>query len=151
MGINLNASHPREQLAWLAAELDAADAACISTFVIGHHPIFTGGEHGDRGMMVDMVRLVKPLLDAHKVDAFIAGHDHTLIHLQEEEAGMQYIVTGAGSRVRRTTKWTQQTVWFEDTQGFTIHSINATHVRHTFLGLGGATLHTLLRPLRRAN
>jgi len=146
---NLNASDPVGQVAWLAAQLDAADAECVATLVFGHHPVYSGGLHGDS---VDMLRLVKPLLDQHRVDAYIAGHDHTLIHLQETDTAdsVQYVVTGAGSRVRSETHSTPQTVWYRDTQGFTVHSVNATHVRHTFLGLGGATLHATTRPLRRA-
>ena len=51
---------PDEQLTWLEAELAASTARW--KIVVGHHPVFSGGEHGDND---EMIRKLKPLLDRY--------------------------------------------------------------------------------------
>ncbi|HLK57304.1 MAG TPA: metallophosphoesterase [Chthonomonadaceae bacterium] len=57
--------------AWIAADLDATDAAW--KFVIYHHPAFTAGiEHYSEQQM----RPLAPLLERHGVDVVLSGHVH---------------------------------------------------------------------------
>ena len=62
----------------------------------GHHTLRSGGSvHGDTP---EIVERVLPLLQRHRVAAYIAGHDHDLQHIRTD--GLDYLCCGAGSQVR---------------------------------------------------
>ena len=91
------------QLAWLDHELAGSTARW--KLVYGHHTIRSGGSgHGDTP---EMVEKVLPILQRHRVQAYICGHDHDLQYIIND--GLHYILTGAGSEVRpvRSTGGTQ--------------------------------------------
>ncbi len=131
------------QKAWMSRAISAASSSCVASVVVGHHPVFSAGEHGDSG---DLLGILKPLLDSQGVDLYLAGHDHTLVHLRDGD--VDYVISGGGSRVRENSDPTPQTVWFKDTGGFTVHSVNTTHLITTFVQYDGALLHQSLHPLR---
>jgi tartrate-resistant acid phosphatase type 5 len=89
---SLHKSNPtrEEQLRWLDRALAASQARW--KVVYGHHPIFSTGQEGDTP---EMVQDVLPLLERHRVDAYLAGHDHDLEYLRPE-GGLHFFVTGAG-------------------------------------------------------
>jgi acid phosphatase len=140
---NLRQTDPAAEVAWLDSRLAAAAAQCNAVMTVGHHPIYSGGDHGDSP---DLIAAFLPLLVKHGADAYISGHDHTLIHLAAN--GTQFVVTGAGSRVRDNTQWTPQTTWFGDVPGFTIHSVNSTHAAHTYVRYDGTLLYQAVAPLK---
>ena len=140
------AADPTAQLAWLEKTLGAAAASpsTAATIVVGHHPIYSGGEHGDSE---DLKVAFLPLFMRYGVDAYIAGHDHTLIHLAAN--GTQFVVSGAGSKIRDNTIWTNETRFFADVAGFTVHSVNASHACHSYMGPVGELLWYTVVPLRK--
>ena len=81
------------QYAWLDEALGASSAPW--KLVFGHHPIFSGGQHGDSE---DLVRNLLPILERHGVKAYVCGHDHDMQHI--ERAGLHFVATGCGSTVR---------------------------------------------------
>jgi tartrate-resistant acid phosphatase type 5 len=81
-----------EQLKWLEAELSKPTKAPFR-IVMGHHPIFSNGKHGDTPMLV---RDWEPLLRKHKVHAYLAGHDHDLQHLEYDGHPTSFVCSGAG-------------------------------------------------------
>ncbi|MGH7493836.1 MAG: metallophosphoesterase [bacterium] len=84
------------QIAWLERELQN----CRATWkvVVGHHPVFSFGEHGHKKPMIELVR---PLLEKYGVDLYLAGHDHDRQMLQPV-GGVHYIVSGTGAKSRDT-------------------------------------------------
>lgn len=104
-----------KQIAWLAAGLAASQAQW--KFVIGHHPIYSGGEHGDTP---ELIRDVLPLLHDHGVQAYFNGHDHDLQHLTVGRINL--FCAGAGSSVR-PTKITKHTQFANSSPGFTAVSL----------------------------
>ncbi|MDE8654046.1 purple acid phosphatase family protein [Novosphingobium album (ex Liu et al. 2023)] len=84
---------PQTQYAWLDAALGRSRAGW--KLVFGHHPIFSGGQHGDSE---DLVRNLLPILKRHGVQAYVCGHDHDMQHIERE--GIHFIATGCGSTVR---------------------------------------------------
>ena len=112
------ASEDREkQLAWFKAALAASTAQW--KIVMAHHPIYSGGEHGD---MPDLIESVLPLLHEHKVQAYFNGHDHDLQHLQAGEVNL--FCSGAGSVVR-PTKSQDHTKFAKSCPGFTTVNLQA--------------------------
>lgn len=79
-----------QQVRWLRSVLTKSVASW--KIVIGHHPIRSGGHHGDTPALV---AAIKPLLELHGVQAYLCGHDHALQHIRD--TGVNYICTGAGA------------------------------------------------------
>ena len=61
-----------EQARWLDEVL--TDNPCRWTIITMHHPIFSSGQKRDNQ---GNRQLLKPILDKHKVDLLLQGHDHT--------------------------------------------------------------------------
>jgi acid phosphatase len=100
-----------KQLAWFKAALAASKAQW--KIVIGHHPIYSGGEHGDTP---ELIENILPLLHEYKVQAYFNGHDHDLQHLMAGDVNL--FDSGAGSQFRATAK-TEHTKFAQACSGFT--------------------------------
>lgn len=89
---NLYKRDTAAQTAWLTQQLNKADEQW--KVVIGHHPVYSAGKHGDTK---DLIARMKPILKKAKVDFYISGHDHSLQHLKVQDEDITYLVSGAGS------------------------------------------------------
>ena len=96
LGNELKSQNVPAQLEWLEASL--AESKARWKIVFAHHPVFSGGVHGDTPFIVDHVL---PLLEKYGVQAYFNGHDHDLQHLQA--GGVNFFCSGAGSKVRETS------------------------------------------------
>jgi tartrate-resistant acid phosphatase type 5 len=81
-----------EQLTWFTAELEKPRTTPFLV-VMGHHPIFSNGPHGDHKVLI---RDWEPLLRKHKVHLYLAGHDHDLQHLEFEGHPTSFVLSGGG-------------------------------------------------------
>lgn len=81
-----------DQLIFLEAEL-AAPRTVPFLVVIGHHPVYSDGPHGDHPVLV---RDWDPLFRKYGVHLYIAGHDHDLQHLEFAGHPTSYFCSGAG-------------------------------------------------------
>ena len=81
--------------------------------MIGHHPLYTGGEHGRSQRNY---YYLANLFDEFAVDLYICGHDHDL-QLHDTQRGWLQLVSGAGSKLR-SVKWISTTMFAEATSGF---------------------------------
>lgn len=79
------------QLAWLEREL--AGSSAIWKIVIGHHPVHSGGKHGDTKALIVLLR---PLLERFGVQVYLNGHNHNLEHVVI--GGTHYLTSGAASK-----------------------------------------------------
>ena len=100
------------QLKWFKAALAGSKAQW--KIVFAHHPIYSGGEHGDQP---ELIESVLPLLREHNVHAYFNGHDHDLQHLVAG-GDVNLFCTGAGSQVR-PTKTIEYTRFAKSRSGFT--------------------------------
>jgi acid phosphatase len=91
MVANIQSQNVPRQIAWLKKSLEGSQADW--KIVIGHHPIYTAGGHGDTQ---ELIEEVLPLLHTYKVQAYFCGHDHNLQHLVDQDVNM--FVTGGGSQ-----------------------------------------------------
>ena len=89
-----------EQLAWLTAELEKPRTTPWLV-VMGHHPVFSNGPHGDTSMLV---RDWEPLFRKHKVHLYLAGHDHDMQHLEFEGHPTSFALSGGGGSDLYTLK-----------------------------------------------
>ena len=93
---NVSAENVPKQLAWLRRALAASRAQW--KIVIGHHPIYSGGDHGGTA---ELVENLLPILHEHGVQVYFNGHDHDLQHLVAGEVNL--FDSGAGSQFREPT------------------------------------------------
>ncbi|HUZ97399.1 MAG TPA: metallophosphoesterase [Edaphobacter sp.] len=81
-----------EQLTWLEAEL-LKPRTTPFLVVMGHHPIFSNGPHGDNAVLI---RDWEPLLRKHKAHLYLAGHDHDMQHLEFDGHPTSFVLSGGG-------------------------------------------------------
>ncbi|SNS44347.1 Calcineurin-like phosphoesterase [Granulicella rosea] len=90
----------QQQLAWFRSELSRSTSAPF-TVVLGHHPVFSNGPHGDHPILKQDW---EPLLRQHKVHLYLAGHDHDLQHLEFAGHPTSFVSSGAGGADLYTLK-----------------------------------------------
>ncbi len=81
-----------EQLVWFRRQLERPRDLPFLT-VMAHHPIYSNGPHGDHAVLI---RDWAPLLREHKVDLYMAGHDHDLQVLQFGGEPTTHFLSGGG-------------------------------------------------------
>ena len=96
----LTAEQQAEQLTWLEAEL-LKPRTTPFLVVMGHHPIFSNGPHGDKQILI---RDWEPLLRKHKAHLYLAGHDHDMQHLEFDGHPTSFVLSGGGGADLYTLK-----------------------------------------------
>lgn len=127
-----------KQTAWFKAALAASTAQW--KIVFGHHPIYSGGGHGDTQ---ELVETILPLLQKYQVQAYFNGHDHDLQHLQADK--INFFCSGAGSQFRPTVK-TPQTKFARASSGFTTVALAANQLAVRMIDDKGQVLYTASVP-----
>ncbi|MBL0173988.1 MAG: hypothetical protein IPP94_01780 [Ignavibacteria bacterium] len=121
------------QAAWLDSVLAARTEDW--TVVLGYHPVFSNGMHGNT---LGMLRRVKPLLEKHRVDLFLSGRDHDM-QLIASVKGVRYIVSGGGSRPA-DTRWGENTVFASTNLGLLWFQMSASEMLVQFLDRDGSVV-----------
>jgi acid phosphatase len=129
--------HSRGQLAWLKRELGRSTAPW--KVVVGHHPIYSGA-HGETPELVEQVR---PILEAHGVQAYVNGHDHDLQHIRR--GGVDYVCSGSGSDARPVSA-VEGTQFCAARPGFAMFTFDADRLRLEFRDLTGQSLYQAAIP-----
>jgi tartrate-resistant acid phosphatase type 5 len=83
-----------KQRAWMETELKKPRAPW--TLAFGHHPLYSNGPHGIRGLSAEMIAAWLPLFQKYGVAAYFCGHDHDLQHLEFEGVSTSFVVSGGG-------------------------------------------------------
>ena len=121
---------PEDQLRLLDQKLESSDARW--KVVAGHYPLFSCGGHGDNP---ELTQKLLPLFQKHKVDFYLAGHDHSLQHTSSMET--QFLVSGTGCSLSQ--KINQQDRRFypvpSTTPGVCFLKFSPTHCRFGFLSV----------------
>ncbi len=123
-------SPEKKQILWLQRELQQSRARW--KIVIGHHPLYSDGEHGDNEALQV---LLEPLLSGYGVDFYVCGHDHDQ-ELLKPVRGVTYIVSGAGGK-HRDVRWRENTLYAETNLGFTFFRMSKTETVVEFLTRAG--------------
>lgn len=101
-GVNftLTPEQHTDQVIWLQAEL-AKPRTTPFLVVMGHHPIFSNGPHGDHKVLIQDW---EPLLRKHKAHLYLAGHDHDMQHLEFDGHPTSFVLSGGGGADLYTLK-----------------------------------------------
>jgi tartrate-resistant acid phosphatase type 5 len=136
----------KAQLDWLKQELAASKATYL--LVAGHYPVFSDGGHGDCD---ENAKVIKALLEQHKVDAYICGHDHSMQHMSNN--GIEFFVSGGGAfgaRVGFHTK-AQKLHFSKAIPGFMLHQADAHKLVTTIIDENGHALYSYTINAKRSN
>jgi tartrate-resistant acid phosphatase type 5 len=137
---SLTAEEEAEQQAWLESQLASQRAEL--TLVVGHHPLYSNGSHGD----------TKPLIDAwgglferHGVQAYLCGHDHDLQHLEIDGLKTSFVLSGGGGAKVRAMKSERKVPFANPVYGFTHLEIREGTMRFRHVGVDGKQLHAFTK------
>jgi acid phosphatase len=136
----------REQLTWLDAELGKSNARW--KIVFGHHTLYShvGEDRAEERKI--MIAALEPLFTKHKVDVYLAGHDHTLEMLKPIK-GVNYVITGGGAGPDKAYEvtWTDEAFYAATLGGFTLLRVGKNEIVIEFVRLDGKTqyAHTITK------
>ncbi|MBM3458980.1 MAG: metallophosphoesterase family protein [Armatimonadetes bacterium] len=132
--ISLNSNERQdEQAAWLDGVLrENRQRWTVVTF---HHPIFSSARGRDN---VELRRLWQPVLEKHRVDLVLTGHDHTYArsNLQtgvaalDPEGGTVYVVSVSGPKMYNVERLPWMSRMAEDTQLYQVISVDGSRLRY---------------------
>ncbi|MCC7475757.1 MAG: metallophosphoesterase [Pirellulales bacterium] len=136
---------PKEKIAqrrYLQAELAKKSSAPWLWFV-NHFPLYT--DCTEREDNKSLIREWGKLLDEHQVSLCLAGHDHTMQHLQVEGHSTSFLVAGAGGAPLYPVKHTAR--GFSDDQqfGFCHLHVSPEKLSVQFVNTKGESLHRFER------
>ncbi len=128
-----------EQLAWLTETLKQPLKTPFLA-VIGHHPLYSNGPHGDNQTLI---RDWDPLLRQHKVHLYMGGHDHDLQHLEFAGHPTSFVLSGAGgaSLNEERTEAAGRGPFFDEVHGFTHLQVRRDLMIVRHLNVKGYLLH----------
>jgi len=117
------------QIAWLQGKLERSRARW--KIVIGHHPLYSGGLHGNDTETLRMRAVLEPLLEG-KADLYIGGHDHDQQLIRPAGKSVHYLISGAGSKCR-SVRWLEDTIYAGTNLGFVWLRISRDEILIEFL------------------
>jgi len=122
----------------------AAQALCQADgwrLLFGHHPVYSSGKHANRAGENPEIRgrLLRPLIEACRVQVYFAGHEHHQEHL--DAPGFAQIVQGAAGKLRRLRSIEDrppgvESLFATDRFGFALVEASASRMEIRFFGYG---------------
>ena len=100
--LGINDQNTKKQLKWLEQKLANNNPNITWRIVVGHHPLYSGGKRKTSEETLSIEKLFEPILQKHKVDAYITGHEHDLQIIKKQNVGVTQFLSGAGSELRET-------------------------------------------------
>jgi tartrate-resistant acid phosphatase type 5 len=105
-GPNVRAADSTAQKVWLKKVLSDPSPNVKWKLVVGHHPMYTGSDKRRESYDTRATRgSLKLLLEQYKVDAYLAGHDHSLQHIVQ--GSVHHFVSGSASEATQVGKLPQ--------------------------------------------
>jgi tartrate-resistant acid phosphatase type 5 len=133
---SLTEEEAAQQHEWFVGQLQSPRAPF--TIVVAHHPLYSNGSHGDTKALVEQWG---PLLQEHRVQAFLCGHDHDLQHLELEGLFTSFVVSGGGGARTRALGSKRKVPYADDVHGFTHLRVEREALVFSHHGADGKLLH----------
>lgn len=126
-----------QQMEWLTEGLKNSRAKW--QIVVGHHPLYSNGEHAHDAEVLALRERLSPLLRQYGVDAYISGHDHDLQRNQVPGHSTLFLISGAAGKLR-PKEYEDWKPFYASTPGFASLTITATEMSGQFLDADGKIL-----------
>jgi tartrate-resistant acid phosphatase type 5 len=137
---SLTVAEEAEQQSWLEKQLLGPRA--VLTLVVGHHPLYSNGSHGDTKPLIEAWG---DLFEKHGVHAYLCGHDHDLQHLEIEGLKTSFVLSGGGGAKLRAMKSNREVPYANPVYGFTHLQISEGQMRFRHVGVDGKSLHAFTK------
>jgi tartrate-resistant acid phosphatase type 5 len=137
----VTAQDTAKQLRWLEEVLTSSNEDW--NIVLGHHPVYASNSGPNETSI--LLRVMKPLFEKYKVQAYICGHDHIMQFHKPSGSFTSYIISGAGSSPGEATK-ADFTVFTSGAPAFTECKIKNDSLTFRFVDTTGATLYSHVIP-----
>jgi hypothetical protein len=138
---SLTQEEAAQEMTWLKTELSKPRGTF--TLVVAHNPLYSNGDHGDNKLLT---AAWEPLFQAHKVHAYLCGHDHDLQHLEIQGRFTSYIVSGGGGAETRKLEHPERPIPFgRDVHGFTHITVKADALDIAHHDVNGLLLHEFIK------
>jgi tartrate-resistant acid phosphatase type 5 len=139
----LTSAQQAEQLVWLEEELKRPRTTPFLV-VMGHHPVYSDGPHGDHPVLV---RDWDPMFQKYKVDVYLGGHDHDLQHLEFEGHPTTHFLSGGGGADLYNLKVDQTTrgPFAQKVYGFSHLSVTERQLTLRHIDPSGRILHAFTK------
>jgi tartrate-resistant acid phosphatase type 5 len=129
------------QRKWIEKTLGEAPAYVKWKFVVGHHPLWTGGGRMKAPESVEMKKLLRPIFEKYHVNAYICGHDHNLQYIKPD-GFTHYFVSGAGSETARVMLHPEGGKFARSENGFMDFTITNDNMDVQVIGYHGEALYS---------
>lgn len=137
-------------VAWLDDTLKASTADW--KIVVGHRTAYSAGLHGPTASAHNLL----PIMERHKVDVYICGHDHNLQHLRHVDGdGLDFIVCGGGGAPlygynsahaqELKQRYGIETKFFQSTHGFVSLTSTKTQLKFDFYDEHNKNIYSVIR------
>ncbi|BAV07829.1 Calcineurin-like phosphoesterase [Filimonas lacunae] len=124
-GPHVAGQQPEKQLVWIEQTLQSASPAVKWKIVVGHHPMYTAGPRTTNYDTLGIRKVLENILEKHKVDVYLSGHDHSLQHLKTS-GYTHHFISGAGSEVTPVKTGLPYSRFQAADYGFMYFSVNNT-------------------------
>jgi tartrate-resistant acid phosphatase type 5 len=123
----LSAEERDAQKKWLESQLTSSRAPF--TVVVGHHPLYSDGAHGDGKILI---KDLGELFENHGVHLYLCGHDHDLQHLELDGKKTSFVISGGGGAGLRPHEKSRKGAISNVVHGFSHLSFteDRLHLRH---------------------
>ena len=126
-GPHVAGQQPEKQLEWLGKLLDTTTARW--KIVVGHHPVYTAGPRTQNYDTLAVREVLTPVLEKHKVDLYLSGHEHSMQHLKSKSDHFHQFISGAGSETTPVKQETEHKLFAAAAYGFMYFSIDSHQIR----------------------
>jgi tartrate-resistant acid phosphatase type 5 len=104
--------------------------------VVGHHPVYTNGHHGNT---VELVEHLQPLLQKYNVQVYFCGHDHNLEYIKKPDEITHHFISGGGSKSGRAFIGDTDSQFQWVSSGFASVQLQPDAMTVSFFGIEGDT------------
>jgi tartrate-resistant acid phosphatase type 5 len=120
-GHNVHDQDSTAQKKWIEETLSHASPNVKWKFVVGHHPMYTGGGRTESHDTRSIRNSLQSIFEKYKVDAFLAGHEHSLQHIVSSNK-TDHFISGAASE-RTAVRMLPISKFAKSEYGFMLFSI----------------------------
>ncbi len=129
------------QRKWLEEVLGDTSVRYQWKIVVGHHPLYSGGKRKENADTHSFAQQFRSFFDAHKVDAYLCGHEHDLQIIRPAGAYTTQFLSGAAGETRPTGT-TDGTLFAASEPGFMTFSVSAQELAVKVIKADGTMLYT---------
>lgn len=128
------------QKKWLEETLRSTPPTVKWKLVVGHHPMYTGGSRTENHDTRSIRQSLQPMFEKYKVDAYLAGHEHSLQYMVATD-GVHHFISGAASE-RTPARMLPISKFAQSQYGFMLFSVYTNLIRVQVIDYEGALIYT---------